>query len=136
MFRTCFYFPLVLLILSYKTSIGAKTFESLFVVPRPGLAGLKKQTQKSIHNIYMGLYLSCIQWLTAIFLVGVQPLFDNVWSAHSPLHTSRAPGAATQDPALVLDSRATRGIFGKPIQEGVPRDATKPEGHAALPHKF
>ena len=42
----------------------------------------------------------------------------------------------------MLDSRAARGIhsghrgnFGKPIQEGVPWDAAKREGHAAPPHK-
>ena len=45
----------------------------------------------------MGTSVWLLSFILLLFLVGVQPFFDHtVRSAHSPPHTSRARGAATQ----------------------------------------
>ena len=61
--------------------------------PRIGLVNIGEEECKG-NDLCLRTYISRLH----IFLVGVQPFFDHtVRSALSPPHTSRAPGAATQD---------------------------------------
>ena len=112
---------------------------------------LLKRTNERVPSPYLSIFMMFRRYAVAlnqirvgdIFLVGVQPLRleTTLFGVPFPLPTPQGR-RAQQLKTRPECSRAARGIhsghrgnFGKPIQEGVPRDAAKPEGHAAPPHK-